>query len=190
MSSVASVALIRFVDVGGDDDRHVRQTAHQRQVLERVMRASGHAQRNAARGGADHHALVRVGDVVSHLLHAAGGDERCIGAHVRTQARGREPGSDADRILLGDAQARRSGRDSARCTDGCPSRSWVSADSTTVRDSRAPSSSNAWPNARRVWLAERVRQSAATGAAVVMAPPARRVRARRISSFTLLLCQR
>ncbi len=95
--------LIGFVDVGGDDDRHVRQAAHQRQILERMMRAAGHAKRDAARGSADHHALIRVGDVVAHLLHAARGDERRIGAHVGTQAGGRETGRDADRVLLGDA---------------------------------------------------------------------------------------
>ena len=68
------------------------------------MRTAGHTQRDAARGSADDHTLIGVGYVVSHLFHAARGDERRIGAYIRMQARGRQAGCRADRVLFGDAQ--------------------------------------------------------------------------------------
>ena len=67
------------------------------------MRAPSHPQRDAARGGADHHTLIRVGDVVAHLLHAARSDEWRVGAYVGAQAGRRHPGRNPDGVLFGDA---------------------------------------------------------------------------------------
>ena len=68
-----------------------------------MVSAARDGERDPARGRADHHALVGVGDLVPHLLHGAGGDEGRVAADEGAQARGGEPGSHAHGVLLGDA---------------------------------------------------------------------------------------
>ena len=95
--------LIGFVDVRRDDHGHVRKAAHQGQVFEGVVGAARDAERDATGRRANDDPLVGVGDVVAHLLHTAGADERRIAADVRMQTCRRQPGRDANGVLLGNA---------------------------------------------------------------------------------------
>ena len=92
-----------LVRVGRDHHCHIRQRPHQRDVLEGVVRAARHAERYAAGGGADHHALIGVGNVIAHLLHRPRRDERRVAAEIRTHPGRRQAARHAHRVLLRDA---------------------------------------------------------------------------------------
>ena len=96
--------LVGFIDVGGNDHVHVRKTAHDRQVLQRMMGSAGDAKRNATCRRADDDTLVGIGDIIAYLLHAARADERRVGADVGAHAGCRQTRRHADRILFGDAK--------------------------------------------------------------------------------------
>ena len=87
----------------GTKHRHVGQAPHQREVLQRVVRAAGDRERDPARRRPDHHALIGVGDLVADLLHGARGDEGRVAADEGAKPRGGEPRGHAHGVLLGDA---------------------------------------------------------------------------------------
>ena len=68
------------------------------------MGAAGDTERNTARRCTDDHALICVGDVVSHLFHTACSNKWCVGAHIRSQAGRRKSRCNTDGILFGDTQ--------------------------------------------------------------------------------------
>ena len=68
-----------------------------------MMGAARDGERDPARSRPDHHALIRIGDLVPHLLHGARGNEGRVAADEGAEPRGGEARGHAHGVLLGDA---------------------------------------------------------------------------------------
>ena len=93
----------RFDVVRRTHDRHARDHAHERQILQALMRSTVLADRNACVRRADLHVEMRIADRVSDLLIGASGCKHRERARKRHLARQRKPRRDAHHIGLGDA---------------------------------------------------------------------------------------
>ena len=63
--------------VGGVHNRHVRQRAHQRQILAELVRRAVLPDGNAGVTGSDFHVQLRISDRVANLLIRAAAGEHC-----------------------------------------------------------------------------------------------------------------
>ena len=66
--------------IGGNDHRHTRDRAHERDVLAALMRGAIFTDRNARMRGADFDVEVRIADGITHLFVRAAGGEHGKGA--------------------------------------------------------------------------------------------------------------
>ena len=88
--------------VGGNNHRHARNRAHERNVLAALVRSAVLAHRNARVGSTDLDVEMRVADGVADLLVGAAGGKHGKGAREGNAARSRDAGGKAHQVALGD----------------------------------------------------------------------------------------
>ena len=93
----------RLHRIGGADDGHAGQDAHQRDILQALVGCAVLADRDAGVGGGDLDVQVRVCHAVADLLEGASGGEHGEGGREHGLAGGGKSGGDADHVALGDA---------------------------------------------------------------------------------------
>ena len=92
-----------FGVVGRNDDRHVRNGAHEGNVLTALMARAVLTDRNAAVGRADFDIELGVRNGIADLLKGSARSEHREGAGKYDIAAGRHTGRNAHHVLLGDA---------------------------------------------------------------------------------------
>ena len=89
--------------IGGNDYRHTRDRAHERDVLAALMRGAVFTDRDTRMCGTDFDVEVRIADGITHLLVRAAGGEHGKGARKGDVARGRDASGKTHQVALGDA---------------------------------------------------------------------------------------
>jgi hypothetical protein len=92
---------VRLVVIGRDHDLHLRHRAHQREVLDHLVRGAVLAEGDAAVGGADPNLEPVVGDAEADLVVGARAGEDREGGGVRNLAGGGEAAGDRHHVRLG-----------------------------------------------------------------------------------------
>ena len=87
----------------GNDHRHTRNSAHERDVLAALMRSAVFTDRDARMRGADFDVEVRIADGIAHLLVRTTGGEHGKGARKGDVARGRNAGGKPHQVAFGNA---------------------------------------------------------------------------------------
>ena len=89
--------------IGGDDHRHARNRAHERDILAALMRSAVFTDRDARMRSANFDVEVRIADGVTHLLIRTTGGEHGKGARKGDATRGRNAGGKPHQVALGNA---------------------------------------------------------------------------------------
>ena len=87
----------------GNDYRHTRDRAHERNVLAALMRGTVFTDRDTRMRGADFDVEVRIADGITHLLVRAAGSEHGKGARKGDVTRGRNASGKPHQVALGNA---------------------------------------------------------------------------------------
>ena len=93
-----------LVRVGGAEDRHARNDAHERKVLDALMAAAVLADAHAGVGGADLDVEVRIGNGVADLLVGPAGREHREGGAEGNETHRAHAGGGVDHVGLGNAE--------------------------------------------------------------------------------------
>ena len=89
--------------IGGNDYRHTRDRAHERDVLAALMRGAVFTDRDTRMRGTDFDVEVRIANGITHLFVRAAGGEHGKGARKGDVARGRNAGGEPHQVALGNA---------------------------------------------------------------------------------------